>query len=53
MIYSSSTLLYNSRSFERQFDVVDLDPYGSASPFVDGALQAVKVRRDHVLQIVE
>lgn len=26
-----------------QFDVVDLDPYGTASPFLDGAVQAVKV----------
>lgn len=25
-----------------QFDVIDLDPYGSACPFVDGAVQAVK-----------
>ncbi|KAJ2447616.1 RNA methyltransferase tRNA(m5U54)methyltransferase [Coemansia sp. RSA 2424] len=24
------------------FDVVDLDPYGSAAPFIDGAIQAVK-----------
>ena len=24
------------------FDVVDLDPYGSASPFLDGAVQSVK-----------
>lgn len=25
-----------------QYDVIDLDPYGSASPFLDGAIQAVK-----------
>ncbi|KAJ2000807.1 RNA methyltransferase tRNA(m5U54)methyltransferase [Coemansia sp. RSA 2322] len=24
------------------FDVVDLDPYGTAAPFIDGAIQAVK-----------
>lgn len=24
-----------------QFDVIDLDPYGSAGPFLDGAVQAV------------
>ena len=24
-----------------QFDVIDLDPYGSAAPFIDGAVQAV------------
>ncbi|KAJ2378784.1 RNA methyltransferase tRNA(m5U54)methyltransferase, partial [Coemansia sp. RSA 2603] len=26
----------------QRFDVVDLDPYGTAAPFVDGAVQAVK-----------
>jgi tRNA (guanine26-N2/guanine27-N2)-dimethyltransferase len=26
---------------ERQFDVIDLDPYGTASPFLDAAVQAV------------
>jgi tRNA (guanine26-N2/guanine27-N2)-dimethyltransferase len=25
-----------------QYDVIDLDPYGSAAPFLDGAVQAVK-----------
>ncbi|KAJ1719263.1 RNA methyltransferase tRNA(m5U54)methyltransferase [Coemansia erecta] len=25
-----------------KFDVIDLDPYGTAAPFVDGAVQAVK-----------
>ena len=28
-------------SAPHQFDIVDLDPYGSASPFLDGAVQSV------------
>lgn len=31
-----------NRNAEKQFDVVDLDPYGTAAPFLDGAVQAVK-----------
>jgi len=34
-----SSLMYNHR--ERRVDVVDLDPYGTASPFIDAAVQAV------------
>ncbi|KAJ1977637.1 RNA methyltransferase tRNA(m5U54)methyltransferase, partial [Dimargaris verticillata] len=35
-------LMYRHRSDPRQgFHVVDLDPYGSASPFLDAAVQAV------------
>lgn len=30
-----------ARSREKRFDVVDLDPYGSAAPFLDSAVQAV------------
>jgi tRNA (guanine26-N2/guanine27-N2)-dimethyltransferase len=26
----------------RQYDIVDLDPYGSAAPFLDSAMQAIK-----------
>ncbi len=26
----------------RSFDVIDLDPYGSAAEFLDGAVQAIK-----------
>lgn len=33
-------LLYNHRS--SPVDVVDLDPYGTAAPFVDGAVQAIR-----------
>ena len=38
----ATTLMYNSREKGKQFDVIDLDPYGSAAPFLDGAIQAVK-----------
>jgi len=27
---------------KEQWDIIDLDPYGSAAPFIDGAIQAVK-----------
>jgi tRNA (guanine26-N2/guanine27-N2)-dimethyltransferase len=33
--------MYNHREPGQQFDVVDLDPYGSAAPFLDAAVQAV------------
>ncbi|KAJ2726580.1 RNA methyltransferase tRNA(m5U54)methyltransferase [Coemansia sp. Benny D115] len=35
------SVMYSYRDKER-FDVVDLDPYGTAAPFIDGAIQAVK-----------
>ncbi|OMJ16122.1 tRNA (guanine(26)-N(2))-dimethyltransferase [Smittium culicis] len=35
-------VLYSHRPVEKQFDVIDLDPYGSAAPFIDAAVQAVK-----------
>jgi len=34
-------LMYNHREPADQYDVVDLDPYGTASPFLDSAVQAV------------
>ncbi|ORZ10876.1 N2,N2-dimethylguanosine tRNA methyltransferase [Absidia repens] len=34
-------VMYDTVGTEEKYDVVDLDPYGSASPFVDGAVQAV------------
>ena len=38
----AAALLYGSRPpAGERFDVVDLDPYGTASPFLDGAVQAV------------
>lgn len=33
--------LYAHRAEKDRFDVVDLDPYGTAAPFIDGAVQAV------------
>ena len=30
------------KQFRKQYDVIDLDPYGSAAPFLDGAVQAVE-----------
>jgi tRNA G26 N,N-dimethylase Trm1 len=38
----ATSVLYNSREKGKQFDVIDLDPYGTAAPFLDGAVQAVK-----------
>lgn len=32
---------YMHRKEKDQFDVIDLDPYGSASIFLDGAVQSV------------
>ena len=34
-------VMYDRVGKDEKFDVVDLDPYGSAAPFVDGAVQAV------------
>lgn len=39
---SCPQVMYQHRVPEdQQFDVIDLDPYGSASMFLDGAVQAV------------
>ncbi|UZJ56976.1 hypothetical protein CBS101457_006296 [Exobasidium rhododendri] len=35
------SLMYSHRDEKKRFDVVDLDPYGSASVFLDGAVQSV------------
>ena len=37
----AAMLMYASRSRSDRFDVVDLDPYGSPSPFLDSAVQCV------------
>ncbi|KAI0709326.1 N2,N2-dimethylguanosine tRNA methyltransferase [Earliella scabrosa] len=34
-------LMYNHRSERNRVDVVDLDPYGTAAPFIDAAVQCV------------
>ena len=36
-----SALMYNHRSGKDRVDVVDLDPYGTAAPFIDAAVQCV------------
>lgn len=37
-----SALMYNHRSGRDRVDVIDLDPYGTAAPFIDAAVQGVK-----------
>lgn len=37
----AAALLYQHRTEQERVDVVDLDPYGTAAPFIDGAVQAV------------
>ena len=34
-------LMYTQRTAKTIVDVVDLDPYGTAAPFIDGAVQCV------------
>jgi len=36
-----STLMYNHREERSRVDVVDLDPYGTAAPFIDAAVQCI------------
>ena len=33
--------MYSHRQPKMRFDVVDLDPYGTAAPFLDSAMQAI------------
>ena len=35
------SLMYSHREERKRFDVIDLDPYGSAAIFLDGAVQSV------------
>ena len=35
------SLMYQHRELPKRFDLVDLDPYGTAAPFLDAAVQAV------------
>ncbi|KAJ3043061.1 tRNA methyltransferase 1 [Rhizophlyctis rosea] len=37
----ASFAMYQALSSNKRYDVIDLDPYGSAAPFLDGAVQAV------------
>lgn len=34
--------MYSRRDPQTRVDVVDLDPYGTAAPFIDGAVQSVR-----------
>ncbi len=36
----ASALMHSRKKYEDRFHVVDLDPYGSAVPFLDSAVQA-------------
>jgi N2,N2-dimethylguanosine tRNA methyltransferase len=38
---SSSALMYSHSPERNRVDVVDLDPYGTAAPFIDAAVQCV------------
>jgi tRNA (guanine26-N2/guanine27-N2)-dimethyltransferase len=40
-IGDASMYMYEKRDPFVQFDVIDLDPYGTASPFLDSAVQAI------------
>lgn len=42
-----SALMYNHRSERNRVDVVDLDPYGTAAPFVDASVQCVNDGGEH------
>ena len=41
MLMLASALMYNHRTPKDRVDVVDLDPYGTAAPFIDSAVQCV------------
>jgi tRNA G26 N,N-dimethylase Trm1 len=41
LIYSCSMLMYTHREAHKRFDVIDLDPYGSAAQFLDASVQAI------------
>uniref|UniRef100_H2ZLY1 tRNA (guanine(26)-N(2))-dimethyltransferase n=1 Tax=Ciona savignyi TaxID=51511 RepID=H2ZLY1_CIOSA len=38
----ATTYMYINRGKSKEFDVIDIDPYGSAACFLDSAVQAVK-----------
>lgn len=41
LLSNNSDLMYRHRLSRSRFDVVDIDPYGSAAPFIDAAVQSV------------
>jgi hypothetical protein len=36
--------MYACRDYDKRFDVIDLDPYGTAAPFLDAAVQVSKTQ---------
>lgn len=40
-LLAHSVVMYNHRTESTRFDCVDLDPYGTAVPFLDAAIGAV------------
>jgi tRNA (guanine26-N2/guanine27-N2)-dimethyltransferase len=52
MITKNSMVLYLNRDPLLRFDVVDLDPYGSAAIFLDGAVQAVEEGGEFLLYLI-
>lgn len=40
----ATDVMYKHRFGARQLDIIDLDPYGTAAPFVDAAMQSIKNR---------
>lgn len=37
----ANAFMYQSKSENKLFNVIDLDPYGTASPFIDAAIQSI------------
>jgi tRNA G26 N,N-dimethylase Trm1 len=46
-----SALMYNHRTDKNRVDVVDLDPYGTAAPFIDSAVQCINDGGENVPDI--
>ncbi|XP_013784928.2 tRNA (guanine(26)-N(2))-dimethyltransferase-like isoform X2 [Limulus polyphemus] len=38
----AAILMYQHRSHDKRFHIIDVDPYGSPAPFLDSAVQAVR-----------
>lgn len=38
---SFSVIMHESKTMDKRFDVIDLDPYGSPSHFLDATIQAI------------
>ncbi|AMD18930.1 HBR029Cp [Eremothecium sinecaudum] len=38
----ANVLMYRSKSMGQKFHVIDLDPYGTAAPFIDASMQAIE-----------